>query len=117
MTVRFRQLPTFGRDTIRRFSKNIAERKQFGAREYEDVLQVRSELVPTAIHYISWSSVQLRLLRACSPATMTFEYSLSYIPWLHGTRSPSYACILIRPWIFSIAGPPLLGKTRVISPP
>ncbi|KAJ3536274.1 hypothetical protein NMY22_g6101 [Coprinellus aureogranulatus] len=36
---RFRQVPTFGRDTIRRFSKNVSDRKQFGAREYEDVLQ------------------------------------------------------------------------------
>ncbi|KAJ3542953.1 hypothetical protein NMY22_g3318 [Coprinellus aureogranulatus] len=36
---RFRQLPTYGRDTIRRFSKNVSDRKQFGAREYEDILQ------------------------------------------------------------------------------
>ncbi|KAJ3512823.1 hypothetical protein NMY22_g15219 [Coprinellus aureogranulatus] len=36
---RFRQMPTFGRDTIRRFSKNVSDRKQFGAREYEDTLQ------------------------------------------------------------------------------
>ncbi|KAJ3512195.1 hypothetical protein NMY22_g15405 [Coprinellus aureogranulatus] len=36
---RFRQMPTFGRDTIRRFSKNVSDRKQFGAREYEDLLQ------------------------------------------------------------------------------
>ncbi|KAJ3547908.1 hypothetical protein NMY22_g1480 [Coprinellus aureogranulatus] len=36
---RFRQMPTFGRDTIRRFSKNVSDRKQFGAREYEDILQ------------------------------------------------------------------------------
>lgn len=33
-------MPTFGRDTIRRFRKNVSETKQFAARDYEDVLQV-----------------------------------------------------------------------------
>ncbi|TEB25371.1 hypothetical protein FA13DRAFT_1756603 [Coprinellus micaceus] len=36
---RFRQVPTFGRDTIRRFCTNVSEMKQFAAREYEDILQ------------------------------------------------------------------------------
>ena len=38
--VRFRQVPTFGRDTIRRFSSNISELKKLAARDYEDILQV-----------------------------------------------------------------------------
>ena len=38
---RYRQIPTFGRDTIRRFSHNISEMRQLGARDFEDLLQVR----------------------------------------------------------------------------
>ncbi|KAI0083358.1 hypothetical protein BDY19DRAFT_858286, partial [Irpex rosettiformis] len=36
---RFRQVPTFGRDTIRRFSANVADLKKLGARDFEDILQ------------------------------------------------------------------------------
>ncbi|KDQ62873.1 hypothetical protein JAAARDRAFT_119096, partial [Jaapia argillacea MUCL 33604] len=35
----FCQIPTFGRDTIRRFKGNVSDLKQFAAREYEDLLQ------------------------------------------------------------------------------
>jgi hypothetical protein len=37
---RFRQIPTFGQGTIRRFSDNVSERKKLAARNYEDILQV-----------------------------------------------------------------------------
>jgi hypothetical protein len=37
----FRQVPTFGRDTIRRFSSNVSEMKKLAARDFEDLLQVR----------------------------------------------------------------------------
>ncbi|KAJ3533663.1 hypothetical protein NMY22_g7246 [Coprinellus aureogranulatus] len=36
---RFRQIPTFGKDTIRRFSQNVADMKQLAARDLEDILQ------------------------------------------------------------------------------
>lgn len=36
---RFRQVPTFGRDTIRRFVKNTADMKKLAARDFEDILQ------------------------------------------------------------------------------
>ncbi len=36
---RFRQIPTFGRDTIRRFTGNMADMKKLGARDFEDLLQ------------------------------------------------------------------------------
>ncbi|KAH9854399.1 hypothetical protein C2E23DRAFT_726443 [Lenzites betulinus] len=36
---RFRQVPIFGRDTIRRFSGNVSEMKQMAARDFEDALQ------------------------------------------------------------------------------
>ena len=38
---RYRQTPTFGRDTIRMFSTNVSEMKKLAARDFEDVLQVK----------------------------------------------------------------------------
>ncbi|KAH7904570.1 hypothetical protein BJ138DRAFT_1018968 [Hygrophoropsis aurantiaca] len=36
---RYRQVPTFGADTIRRFSRNSSEMKKMAARDFEDLLQ------------------------------------------------------------------------------
>ncbi|KAJ3535195.1 hypothetical protein NMY22_g6600 [Coprinellus aureogranulatus] len=36
---RYRQVPTFGKDTIRRFSSSVSLQKQLAARNYEDMLQ------------------------------------------------------------------------------
>ena len=33
-------MPTFGRDTIRRFANNVAEMKKLAGRDFEDILQV-----------------------------------------------------------------------------
>lgn len=37
---RYRLIPTFGKDTIRKFSSNTSELKRLAARDYEDLLQV-----------------------------------------------------------------------------
>lgn len=37
----FRQTPTFGGDTIRKFATNASEMKKLAARDYADLLQVR----------------------------------------------------------------------------
>ena len=37
---RYRQVPTFGRDTIRKFNNNASGMKKLAARDYEDLLQV-----------------------------------------------------------------------------
>ena len=37
---RFRQISTFGRDTIRKFSNNASAMKKLAARDFEDLLQV-----------------------------------------------------------------------------
>ncbi|KZP03728.1 hypothetical protein FIBSPDRAFT_904798 [Athelia psychrophila] len=39
LDTRYRQVPSFGRDTIRRFSSNVSELKCLAARDYEDLLQ------------------------------------------------------------------------------
>ncbi|KJA21682.1 hypothetical protein HYPSUDRAFT_111821, partial [Hypholoma sublateritium FD-334 SS-4] len=36
---RFRDMPTFGRDSIRRFTDSVSELKKLGARDYENLLQ------------------------------------------------------------------------------
>ena len=38
---RYRNVPTFGRSTIRRFRKKVSELKQMAARDFEDLLRVR----------------------------------------------------------------------------
>jgi hypothetical protein len=47
--LRFRQVPTFGRGTIRRFSENASEMKKMAARNYEDLLQVSRTLITLTI--------------------------------------------------------------------
>jgi hypothetical protein len=34
-------MPTFGAETIRRFSRNVSEMKKMAARDFEDLLQVQ----------------------------------------------------------------------------
>jgi hypothetical protein len=40
LMTRFRQIPTFGPATIRKFSANSLEMKQMAARNFKDLLQV-----------------------------------------------------------------------------
>ncbi|KZT36764.1 hypothetical protein SISSUDRAFT_988644 [Sistotremastrum suecicum HHB10207 ss-3] len=40
MNARFRAIPIFGKDTIRRLPQNVAGMKRLAARDYEDILQV-----------------------------------------------------------------------------
>lgn len=46
---RFRQVPTFGRGTIRRFGNNVSAMKKLAGRDFEDILQVS----PKTILFIS----------------------------------------------------------------
>ncbi|KIK92915.1 hypothetical protein PAXRUDRAFT_790802 [Paxillus rubicundulus Ve08.2h10] len=39
LDARFRQIPSFGRGTIRKFSSNTSEMKRLAARDFEDILQ------------------------------------------------------------------------------
>jgi len=42
--VRFRLVPTFGHDTIRKFSSNVSGLTKLAARDFEDILQVGDSL-------------------------------------------------------------------------
>ena len=46
MRDRFRQIPTFGRYTIRRFHNNVSEMKKLAARDFGDILQVWRHILP-----------------------------------------------------------------------
>ena len=41
----FRKVPTFGRSTIRRFSRNVSGLKQMAGRDLEDILQVHDTVI------------------------------------------------------------------------
>lgn len=43
---RYRLMPTFGKDTIRRFSANSSEMKKMAAHDFEDLLQVIITIIP-----------------------------------------------------------------------
>jgi hypothetical protein len=50
---RYRQVPTFGRSTIRRFSENASAMKKVAARNFEDLLQVRlNDLIRTTLNHM-----------------------------------------------------------------
>ena len=42
---RFRDVPTFGRGTIRRFADNVSDMKKLAGRDFEDILQVGPILI------------------------------------------------------------------------
>lgn len=51
-------MPTFGRTTIRRFVRNMADLKKLAARDYEDALRVRGSLGLTEKHLRLISNLQ-----------------------------------------------------------
>ena len=42
---RYQMIPTFGRDTIRKFASNTSEMKNMAARDFEHLLQVKSTII------------------------------------------------------------------------
>jgi hypothetical protein len=50
----YRQVPTFGRDTIRKFSNNASGMKNLTGRDFEDLLQVRTVMLVHAERFSSY---------------------------------------------------------------
>ena len=50
---RYRMVPTFGSDTIRKFTSNTSEMKRMAARDFEDVLQVSPRPVFLTFQFLS----------------------------------------------------------------
>ena len=127
---RFRQVPSFGRDTIRRFQKNVSGLKRLVARDFEDILQVSisfPEPFCCCLSYSTWSmhSVRLQFLRGCCQILKMRRFCTCCSYYAIGTVLPSYACtpmkhsIFLRKWqrIFVIASAALLQTlVRILRP-
>ena len=66
MLLRYRNVPTFGRGTIRRFHTNASAMKKLAGRDFEDLLQVRS------IYINGTSSKLYTVFSACFRASTTW---------------------------------------------
>jgi hypothetical protein len=55
---RYRQIPTFGQDTIRRFTANASAMRKLAARDFEDLLQVC--LSVTSSYHCDTEQIQVR---------------------------------------------------------
>jgi len=53
-STRYRQVPTFGRDTIRKFSNNVSGMKNLAGRDFEDLLQVCTVMLIHAERFSSY---------------------------------------------------------------
>jgi hypothetical protein len=67
----FRQVPSFGRDGIRRFSANVSEMKKMAARDFEDLLQVIAHSFNIANRLTAIISVLSLSLTVCFPNPTT----------------------------------------------
>lgn len=98
--VRFRQVPTFGGDVIRKFANNTSEMKKLAARDFEDILQVNF-VVKFMLRLTDIpSSVLFQFLKGFSLPTTMQPCSLCYIGLQSGMHLLNSGCTQILPWLF-----------------
>jgi hypothetical protein len=93
---RYRQVPTFGRDTIRLFHENASAMKKLAARDYEDLLQVRTRCL-TCSFPDGLGSVQCRFSRVCYRLRTMRLFWISCSPLPPGTHMPNYGFTPVPP--------------------
>jgi len=92
---RFRQVPTFGRSTIRKFGGNVSAMKKLAGRDFEDLLQVGA---PSSSPLISTTkvrfprSVGFQSSRASFQEKITRSCSTLYSTWPRGMPMQNSAC-------------------------
>ena len=87
---RYRDIPTFGRDTIRKFVKNVSGMSKLAARDFEDLLQVYQSFAVTFTVCLWLYSAQFPFLMDClNPATMHSSWT-SYLSSPRGMPLPSF---------------------------
>ena len=64
---RYRMIPTFGGDTIRKFASNTSEMKRMAARDFEDALQVSICLDPPCPHLLRYGQCAIPVFDALLP--------------------------------------------------
>ena len=93
----FRDMPTFGSSTIRRFATNASEMKKLAARDFEDLLQVRSTISSNkkekANSCICLSAVSRRSKDCCRSHMIQSSWR-SYTEQQSGMRSRNFDGIL-----------------------
>jgi hypothetical protein len=93
---RFRQVPGFGHDTIRKFANNVSELKKLAARDFENLLQVMRTVVD--LPYCSRSvSVRSLCSRVFFLNRTTRPFFVSFSSVHNGTALQSYACTTTTP--------------------
>lgn len=98
---RFADVPTFGRDTIRRFGANVSAMKKLAARDFEDLLQVvyheGRTTYPCAhgLHIIT--SALYQCSRGCSLRGTTGAFWTCCLSLQPGIHWPNYGCTPNRP--------------------
>lgn len=103
---RFRQTPTFGRDTIRKFRSNTSELKQMAARDFEDILQVNLCLSSSFPPSHKLASAQYLSLTVFCPSLITVPSCACCLFALTGMAWPSFASIRISRWTSWMRLPP-----------
>ena len=109
--VRFRLVPTFGRDTIRKFSSNVSGLTKLAARDFEDILQVGDSLNNVFLWFslifsVQYLSLMVSFLNHTIPSSSTSCSNL-----LHGMPSANFACILRQCFTTSTTARPALART------
>jgi|SRR5882762_3182728 len=92
---RYRDVPTFGNGTIRKFSTNVSAMKKLAARDFEDILQV-SLYYTYALLCLFFSSARILFLRVYYQQSRIVSFSTYSLIWLLGTLMQSCACTQIR---------------------
>lgn len=94
---RFRPVPTFGRDTIRKFHNDASAMKKLAARDFKDLLLVFNFQVRLEIKYrTDLRIVPFLSLRAFYLSHSTLMYKISYLIWLFGSAMPNFGSTLTR---------------------
>ena len=91
---RYRQIPTFGRDTIRKFDANVSAMKRLAARDWEDLLQVNCfiscyitiDLIIPSVQFLSSKT-------CCLSQLMMLLYGNCCSNCQHGMAWRNFACI------------------------
>ena len=77
----YRQIPSFGRDTVRRFCSNCSELKNMTAREYENLLQVFRHARPSNYFSLNlYHSVRFLSSRGCFQNRIMAVYYAFFSP-------------------------------------
>ena len=97
LNLQYRDIPTFGRSTIRRFGENVSSMKKLAAQNFEDILQVHKIFLKSSrqITQKKIGSVQSLSLKGFFRNPI-IQLSLTFcLHWLNGMRLGSSECTQI----------------------